>query len=41
VCDYYVEWRKCYDKGKIGKGCYEISDKGNEVMWFCLKKCHE
>jgi len=36
--DYYVEWRKGYNKGKIRESDYGIGDKGNEVMWFCLEK---
>jgi hypothetical protein len=38
MCDYYIEWRKWYEKGKIGEGCYGIGDKENEVTWFCLEK---
>jgi hypothetical protein len=36
-CDYFVELRKGFNKGKKGEGGYGIDDKGNEVIWFCLE----
>jgi hypothetical protein len=38
-CDYFVELKKGYNNDKRREGGYGIYNKGNEVIWFCLKMC--